>query len=276
MADAAIAEGTSCSRCVDILLVELWLGARAPPAAMLPAKVAQSECQPFANGRYPRAFPRQRRGLADDDHHFERRTCCRAGRPSRCVPEAASSHPRSSSRAPLTCSLCAPCPVARFDCVRAGLSAARPRRSSAPSAAQWRDAYRPRAACRGRERHQLVRSRGAAAIGRLSSVQAAVDSACQPSTRQRSVLATAWTKVHASSWKPCVGRVLRSEQSVSCDRTAALRSETRACVILSDCAADVPEKSTCRHEHGMRVRGRVMVIIGSKVLYRAPLSIVRG
>ena len=140
-----------------------------------------------------------------------RRACCRARRPSRCAPEAASFHPRPSSRAPLTCPLCIHCSVARFDCVRAGLSGARPQRSTGPSAAQRRDAGRPRAACRGRERHRLVRTRGAAAIGRLSSVQAAVDSACQPSTRQRSVRATTWTKMHASSGGPCVDCTLRLE-----------------------------------------------------------------
>ena len=114
---------------------------------------------------------------------------------------------------------------------------------------------------------RFVRSRGAAAVGRLSSVQATVDSACQPSTRQRSVRATTWTKLHASSGGPCVGRTLRSEWSVSRNRAAVLRSETRACVILRDCAADVQMKSTCRHEHRMRVARRVMFPIGSKVLY---------
>ena len=38
------------SRCVDILLVELWRGTRVTSVRLSRAKVAQCECQPFANG----------------------------------------------------------------------------------------------------------------------------------------------------------------------------------------------------------------------------------
>ena len=44
-------ECPSRSRCVDILLVELWRGARTTTVSTLPAKVAQCKCQSLANGR---------------------------------------------------------------------------------------------------------------------------------------------------------------------------------------------------------------------------------
>ena len=44
-------ECPSRSRCVDILLVELWRAARTTSVSALRAKLAQCKCQSLANGR---------------------------------------------------------------------------------------------------------------------------------------------------------------------------------------------------------------------------------